>query len=107
MLCGKAYARAIRCRSLIRLALALIILKDINFSKNKEVILDDFCLRDNRNLTDLKDDKPNFLQQKFNKKLEELKQNGPTAKLFIQYFEMVSVLLQFIHAENLVIGNCI
>ncbi|XP_074034537.1 uncharacterized protein [Leptinotarsa decemlineata] len=36
-------------------------------------------------------------------KLNSLKSNGPTAKLFIQYFEMVTIALQFIEAELL--GN--
>ncbi|CAG9765935.1 unnamed protein product [Ceutorhynchus assimilis] len=32
--------------------------------------------------------------------MEDLKENGPTAKLYVQYFQMVSILFQFIHAEK-------
>lgn len=39
MLCGKAYARAIRYHSLIRLALATFVMKEINFSEEEQNIL--------------------------------------------------------------------
>lgn len=44
MLSGKASARAIRCHSLIRLALALLVLKDIEFSDAENQILENVSL---------------------------------------------------------------
>lgn len=46
------------------------------------------------------DDKIDFLREKFIKKLQMLKENGPTAKLFVQYLELITLLLQFIHTEK-------
>lgn len=90
---GKAYARAVRCHSLTRLALAMLIIDEMklteeekNFFKNSEI---DFCSAYSVDLS-----------EKFNKKLEELKNYGPTAKLFIEYFEMTTLLHQFIEAER-------
>lgn len=34
-------------------------------------------------------------------RLDELKARGPTAHLWVQYFEMVSVALEFVRAEKL------
>ncbi|KYN29124.1 hypothetical protein ALC57_01443, partial [Trachymyrmex cornetzi] len=100
MLSGKAYARAIRCHSLIRLALALLVLKDIEFSDAENQILENVSLDENITEEILTDGQLNFLKQKFNQQLQELKENDPTAKLYVQYFEMVSLLFQFIHAER-------
>lgn len=100
LLSGKAYARAIRCHSLIRLALALLIFKDLDFSNEEKDILIKLCSHNELSEENILDTEQQFLKQKFNKKLQQLKMNGPTAKLYVQYFEMTTLLLKFIHAEK-------
>lgn len=63
MLCGKAYSRALYCHSLIRLALALIILQDIEFSDEEEELLDNFCLLTNATENNLKNANLIFLKK--------------------------------------------
>ena len=38
--------------------------------------------------------------QKFREKLDELQNNGPTAKLWVQYFNMVTLVKKFVQAER-------
>lgn len=42
----------------------------------------------------------NFTKEKYLEQLEKLKSNGPTAKLMIQYMEMVQIVKDFIGAER-------
>lgn len=39
--------------------------------------------------------------EKFKKRLLELEKNGPTAKLWVQYFRMVTLMKRFIEAERM------
>lgn len=100
MLCRKAYARAIRCHSLIRLALATFVMEEIDFSEQEQNILRELWMANNVTTETLCYENTSFLAKKFNDKLQDMKKNGPTAELFVQYFEMVTVLLQFIDAEK-------
>lgn len=85
MLSGKAYARAIRCLSLIRV---LLVLKEIEFSDAENQILKHIRLDKNTTEEKLTDGQLNFLKQKFNQHFQKMKENGLTAKLYVQNFEI-------------------
>ncbi|CAB3236468.1 unnamed protein product [Arctia plantaginis] len=88
-------------------AIGVIISKNINEYEQFRKVIEDFlvewpdrspfiedCESDNniQKLTDL-----------LTEKLSHLENNGPTAKLWVQYFKLVLIALQFIEAERL--GN--
>ncbi|KYN23235.1 hypothetical protein ALC57_04345 [Trachymyrmex cornetzi] len=104
MLTGHAYARAIRGHLLVQLSLAKCVLDDINFNDEEcNVIADIF--------SNFEDHPPvrktveeiyllHNITKKFKQQLEKVKENSPTAKLWVQYFNMVSLLKKFIEAER-------
>lgn len=99
---GHAYSRAVRAHILAHRTLAKIVfestafgpilegeIEGILYSEDKTVVLSanpDDCLKD--------------LKAKFASQLQQLEKNGPTAKLWIQYFEMVTLVKHFIEAER-------
>lgn len=93
MLQGHAFARAVRGHLLATTALANIILDKIQLTEDEKSTIMDIlsCFLDeppalnalNENLVIKR------LAEKFGDKLEQLKNNGPTAQLWIQYFNMV------------------
>lgn len=106
MFTGHAIVRGIRAHILTYTALASLICKEIELPEYKlyiETFLKDFG--DNGPLMGDCNADGNivFLSKKFIDKLNDLKNNGPTAKLWAQYFDSVTILLQFIEAERL--GN--
>lgn len=105
MLDGYAFARSVRGHTLLRLALSMIIFEDIKFENYDEldvfiarVLNCDFSYENISNNTESYT-LANLLQDKLN----ELKAKGNTAQLWMQYYEMVSIALDFIRAERL--GN--
>lgn len=109
MMNGHAYARAVRAHIITYTALGIIIAEDIdgingaeyherlsqlfnNEDAEKETFNLTACSRNN----DIK-----LLTNKIVDKLSSLKQNGPTAELWLQYFDFITIMLQFIQAERL------
>lgn len=101
MLTGHAYARAVRGHMLNQLALGQIILAKLDFSAEEEQI-DDLLEHFDTGTAEqrLEDKKLEAICQRFEKQLEVLEANGPTAALWIQYFRMVILVKQFIEAER-------
>uniref|UniRef100_A0ABD2VTT7 Uncharacterized protein n=1 Tax=Trichogramma kaykai TaxID=54128 RepID=A0ABD2VTT7_9HYME len=101
-LTGHAYSRAVRGHILVQNALSNLLLTSIDISSDDEEkiescfeavetdeeYLEEFC--------DLLYDQKKI----FWNKLQNLKNNGPTAQLWVQYFEMVQLVKNFIEAER-------
>ncbi|CAH1106781.1 unnamed protein product [Psylliodes chrysocephalus] len=102
MLNGHAYARAVRAHILLQLALAIIILKevDINDIMDADLIVNiENILDKTLSYNDIK--VSGALLDKFNQKLKEYEERGPTATLWITYFIMVSITKEFLRAERM------
>ena len=104
MLNGHAYARAVRAHTLLQLTLAIIISKDLVIDDEmvanlnitiENVINNTISYNDIENGDEISEE----LLYQFNQKLKEYEERGPTAKLWIQYFHMVSIAKEFIRAE--------
>jgi hypothetical protein len=101
---GHAYSRAIRAHILASTALGQLILKQVNLSQEEEDAVKDL-------LEDLADFPPtkkavdddlivHKVTEKFNQELNRLEEKGPTAKLWIQYLKMVTLVKRYIEAER-------
>lgn len=113
MMSGKAFSRALRAHILTYTAIGTYLYKHMA----DELSLIDLKKYDTfvrQQLTDWNENPPSYnfcqhdvtlneMSEVFLSQLNLLKSNGPTAKLFVQYFEMVTIALQFIEAERL--GN--
>ncbi|CAH2009827.1 unnamed protein product [Acanthoscelides obtectus] len=107
MMDGHNYSRAVRAHILTFTALGIVICDSIEekgeikgviaslmrvWQKNPLKLGDSDSDKDLKKMSDL-----------FYTKLKQLKNNGPTAKLWVQYIEAVLIVLRFIEAERL--GN--
>ena len=101
-LTGHAYSRAIRGNILIQNALANIIFSLIDLSDEEVLVLNNLfnLVGKSEFHTLLKNDEFKEIKNKFLNKLESIKENGPTARLWILYFNMVDLAKQFIQAEK-------
>lgn len=101
-LTGHAYARAIRGHTLIHLALSEIIFSTLELSDTEKGKLDALLL--NLGTDDfkkkLKEEEFEVMKKKFIDCINDLKKKGPTAALWIQYWEMVSLVKDFIRSER-------
>lgn len=100
MMSGHFYSRAVRGHFLAHLALAKKILSTMHLTDEENsailAILDNFGT-DNFQIEETCMDS---ILLKLKEKLHELEENGPTAKLWVQYFRMVSILKHFVEAEK-------
>ena len=100
---GHAYSRSIRGHTLLRLALSVIIFKDMEIEDSMlDELVEQITCRD-VSYEDVEGcvSNSNIFTSEFFNKLDELKARGPTAQLWVQYFEMVSIALDFVRAEKL------
>ncbi|CAG9833247.1 unnamed protein product [Diabrotica balteata] len=102
MLSGHAYLRSIRGHTLLRRALSTIIFQDM---KIESCVLDELVEQITRHHVSYEYvegcvNYSSIIAQSRNK-LIELKAAGPTAQLWVQYFEMVLIALDFVRAERL------
>ncbi|GBN04272.1 hypothetical protein AVEN_145606-1 [Araneus ventricosus] len=107
MLTGHAYARAVRAHTLLYLTLATIIPKELVIDNDMDANLQN-TIEDVKNNTisynDIEncDEKTEALLYQCNKKLKQYeRQENSTGKLWIQYFNMVSIAKDFIRAERM------
>lgn len=103
MLSGHAYSRSIRGHILARLALSKIIFEDMKIKDGSlDELIQQITSRDvsYSNVEGYMDNSNIFLST-FLDKLDDLKARGPTAQLWVQYFEMVTLALDFVRAERL------
>ncbi|GBP81140.1 hypothetical protein EVAR_88238_1 [Eumeta japonica] len=106
MLNGHAYARAVRAHTLLQLSLAIIILKEVEMNDimDADLIVNiEHILGNTLSYNDIENDDEvsGALLDKFNEKLKKYEERGPTAKLWIQYFCMVSIAKEFLRAERM------
>ncbi|XP_044579087.1 uncharacterized protein LOC123261518 [Cotesia glomerata] len=106
MLNGHAYARAVRAHTLLQLTLAIIILKEVEMNDimDADLIVNiEHILGNTLSYNDIENDDEvsGALLDKFNQKLKEYEERGPTEKLWIQYFCMVSIAKKFLRAERM------
>lgn len=103
MMSGHAYSRAVRAHLLTHQALSHFIIQIMELTEEDKETVDRF-LSDVQQCTVLQADncdefKP--VATKFETALCNLQQRGPTAKLWVQYFKMVTLVKQYIQAERM------
>lgn len=102
ILTGHAYSRAVRAHTLTHLSLAKIILDSVDFSDDERDVLDDYTNALNRSsvLTARNDKLVKSAMDKLKNQLKKMKTRSPTSALWIQYFEMVTLVKNFLEAER-------
>ncbi|GBM02352.1 hypothetical protein AVEN_31260-1 [Araneus ventricosus] len=105
ILTGHAYSRAVRGHTLLLIALSKIIFSEMNLTSEEQQFMDAY-------LNDWHEAMPSFskveelrilndVKKKYKNKCLQLKETGPTSKLWVQYLDMVLVLKDFIRAERM------
>lgn len=108
-LSGHAYARAIRGHFLVQLALSELIFSSMELSDTEKGLMDAFLqdlgtenFEDNLHQEDFQIIKEKFIEHLililYN--ILILQKRGPTAKLWMQYWQMISLVKDFIRAER-------
>lgn len=102
LLSGHAYSRAIRAHFLVAVSLGKIIMNEIELTDEERDSLDSYLNDVDRTiiLTAENDNVIQTVRRKFDSKLKEMKTWGPTAQLWVQYFELIILVKQFIEAER-------
>lgn len=100
---GHAYGRAIRAHILWHQAIANIVWHHLDLSDEETTELA-IIFNDMYRSAVLKVDNNcvKSVERKFRDRLVQIESNGPTAKLWVQYFRMISLLKCFIQAESMV-----
>ena len=100
MLDGKAYSRAMRGHTLIFSALCQKVLSEIDFSNEEQMLMRYYITRIKNNDLFYQEIENYALLREVNKqffaKIDEIKSRGKTAKLWIEYIEMVAIAKSFI-----------
>lgn len=110
MLDGHAFARSVRGHGLVRVALMKLIYDKLKIDQNLQQFLDGYMMDIMRRTMSYdnieeSEDVLNEVMQLFNDEVAKLKGGGPTAQLWLQYIEMISIANDFIRAERLGLWN--
>ncbi|CAD6231375.1 GSCOCG00012225001-RA-CDS, partial [Cotesia congregata] len=99
---GHAYGRAVRAHLLVHLSITKIVMDLIEFTEEERDFLDDNSTDIDRTRIFEAIHNPVFQQitTKFEEALNMLESKGPTAKLWVQYYRLVTLLKHFIEAER-------
>lgn len=102
MLTGHAYARAFRAHLLTRLALAKIIFKELNLTSDEETLLTEYLLmlEEPDYLSKIQNIEVRSLIDKFLLLMRQIEERGPTSKLWVQYFDAVTLMILFVESER-------
>ncbi|CAK1580968.1 unnamed protein product [Parnassius mnemosyne] len=102
MLTGHAYSRAVRGHLLVQLVLAHIILDGANVSEEEKKDISTMLINMEEFTPDKVKENASLMStlKKFQYHLETLKENGPTAALWVQYFNMVTLMKKYINFER-------
>lgn len=105
MMEGHAYSRALRAHFLAYVALSKIIMSSFHFPVELKDGLSEILRNWDKSCVLSVEDNEYYckLTEKFEERLSELEQLGPTAKLWIQYLKMITLAKQFMEAERM--GN--
>lgn len=101
---GHSYARAVRAHILLQQALSLLIFDEL---KNESVEFKNLTENEDYFTYDMNIDEINSneafksLNELIENHLQKIEKRGKTAKLWIQYFRMVTLLKQFLAAERM------
>ncbi|KYN02063.1 hypothetical protein ALC62_07132 [Cyphomyrmex costatus] len=99
---GHAYSRSIRAHFLVQVALATIIFESLELTDEQKATFDGFLqnLRKENVTDDMQNEKIVDIQRKFTEHIDDIEKKGPTAQLWIQYWNMLAVVKEFIKAER-------
>ncbi|CAH0757850.1 unnamed protein product [Diatraea saccharalis] len=97
MLMGHSYARAVRAHMLTNAALFKLMSDDIHLSLEEKIDIENAI--DNKQI-DVTCHAYQLLQNKLAEALTVFRTHGPTAQLWLQYFEMTTLMKKFIEAER-------
>lgn len=104
MLTGHAYARSIRAHFLVHTSLSQKIWKEVDLTTSEQATMDKVIQLFSEVLPSYKQLENNLklidISSKFSKTITFLASKGPTAKLWIEYFKMISLIKTFIRAER-------
>ncbi|GBL55344.1 hypothetical protein AVEN_21120-1 [Araneus ventricosus] len=99
---GHAYSRAVRAHVLVHLVLAELIWESVDLSEDEAVMMEN-ALNDMDPSVVLNIEENELLKvvsTKFRQALYTFESRGPTAKLWVQYFSMVTLIKQFIETSS-------
>uniref|UniRef100_A0A6P7H5E5 Uncharacterized protein LOC114347235 n=1 Tax=Diabrotica virgifera virgifera TaxID=50390 RepID=A0A6P7H5E5_DIAVI len=97
---GHSYARAIRGHILSHSALSQLLLSSFIIQKKDVDMIEDILESEEEMTNYFQSDNFQTLYSQFLEHVEHLRSNGPTAKLWMQYYDMVNITKQFINAER-------
>lgn len=101
-LTGHAFSRSIRGHLLVQAALATILLKRTLLTDREKIYLEarleQVGVDNQENI--LNDPMIHDIKAKFLRTIDQLEANGPTCQLWIQYFQLISLVQKYIHAER-------
>ncbi|KAG5881876.1 hypothetical protein JTB14_008690 [Gonioctena quinquepunctata] len=102
MMSGHVYSRAIIWHVLVHLALGKIVLENVKFTSEECADIEEVITDFDDGQCELKlDEKPfRSMSCQFEAQLKQLGSNDPTAKLWLQYHRMVTLVNHFIEAER-------
>lgn len=100
---GRAYSRGMRGHSLVQIALTNIIFENMQLSEIESAKLDAMIKnvgtpgfqKKNVDTNEMKS-----IGEKFIKEIENIKKRGPTAELWLQYWDMLCIVRNFLKAER-------
>lgn len=101
---GHAYSQAVRAH-ILSFGFGKTNPASINFTRKDHDTMDHILSDLNRSVILTATENVSFcnVARKFQEELKKIEKNGPTAKLWVQYFRMVTLVKQFVEAERM--GN--
>lgn len=101
-LTGHAYSRAVRAHVLLYTALANILFEELEFTEAENQFLEESLKKVGQiPVENLKHNKEWLdILNKFEFALSNIEKRGPTSKLWVQYFRMVTIMLHYINAQR-------
>lgn len=109
IMCGHAYARCVRAHFLVHVALTSLIFAEIEWSEiEKNFISEAFTSivnNDNGRHHTIPEWRSPLqeMSRKFENQLTLIEKRGPTAKLWIEYYRLISLMKKYVQAERM--GN--
>jgi len=104
MMQGLAFARAVRGHLLATASLATVILEVVQLTEDEVDCIKNMTMSfmdEQSSLLELNQNTHlKALSEKFGAAMELLSSKGPTEQLWVQYFKMVSLMKEYIHAER-------
>lgn len=103
MLSGHAYARAIRAHCITFSALSMIILEEVDIQQESREYISAMLIGMENTMTYqnlLEDVTIEQLKMQFVEATKSLREKGKTAKLWLQYLELVTIMIHFIQSER-------